>query len=91
MTTFSEIFKDKTAYTSPEYSMPTSGGPFAEMWVAVTGNGPVYIDLKGEDGVWRTFPECTFTGTTAQRIAVRRGRFRVRIAASVATTVEISV
>lgn len=84
-----EIFKDKTAFTSDPYDMPTDGGAFAELWVAVTGAGPVYIDVLGKDNVWRAYPETTFTATGANRVSVKRGKFRVRVAAAVATTVEV--
>lgn len=90
MSQIKQIFKDKTAFTSPEFQCPTGDQPHADLWVGVTGNGPVYIDVKGADGTWRTYPELTFTTTTAQVVTIKRGRFRVRIAAAVATTVEVS-
>lgn len=83
------IFKDKTAFTSGAYDMPTSGQVSADAYITVTGPGPVYIEQLEEDGVWRSFPESTFSGPTAQLVSIKRGRFRVRIDASAATTVEI--
>ena len=83
-------FKDKTAFTSPEYSFGGPPGAPAEVWIGVTGDGPVYIDVKCEDGEYRTYPELTFETTTAQRVAVKRGRFRLRVNAAAPTTVELS-
>lgn len=83
----SEVIKDKTAFTSEPYVM-SSNDP---IWVGVTGAGPVYIEVKGEDGVWRTYPELTFSGTTAQLVTLKKGLVRFRFAASAATTLEFSV
>ncbi|HEY6612753.1 MAG TPA: hypothetical protein VIZ86_16690 [Pseudomonas sp.] len=89
MTAINEIFVNKTAFESPEFSMPVGGSPHADMWVGVTGPGPVYIDVLGKDGVWRTYPEFTINGPSAQLLNVKRGRFKVRVAAATPTTVEV--
>src|SRR5690606_19888045 len=83
---FSEVIKDKTAFTSEQYVMASSN----PLWVGVTGAGPVYIEVKGTDDVWRTYPELTFSGTTAQLVTVKKGLVRFRFAASAATTLEFS-
>lgn len=85
------IFLDKTAYTSPEYSMPTSGDPFADLWIGVTGTGTAYIDVQDETGAFREFPPYAINGPDAQVVTVPRGRFRVRIDAVTATTVRVEV
>lgn len=87
---FSAIFNDKTAFTSEEYYLNDSASPALGLWVGVTGAGPVYIDVKGSDGVWRTYPELTFAATTAQLVNVKRGFVRFRFAAAAATTLEVS-
>lgn len=83
---FSEVIKDKTVFTSDEY-MVVSGTP---LWIGVTGAGPVYIEVKGVDGVWRTYPELAFSSTTAQLVHIKRGLIRFRFDAAAATTLEIS-
>ena len=87
---FSAIYKDKTAFTSEEIFVESQTSPALGLWVGVTGAGPVYIDIKGGDGVWRTYPELTFTTTTAQLINLKRGWVRFRFAAAAATTLEVS-
>lgn len=87
---FSAIFNGKTTFTSEEYYLDSQTSPALGLWVGVTGAGPVYVDVKGNDGVWRTYPELTFTTTTAQLINVKRGWVRFRFAAAAATTLEVS-
>ena len=87
---FNAIFNDKTTFTSEEYYLDNQSFPALGLWVGVTGAGPVYVDLKGNDGVWRTYPELTFTTTTARLINVKRGWVRFRFAAAAATTLEVS-
>ena len=87
---FSAIYKDKTAFTSEEIFVESQTSPALGLWVGITGAGPVYIDIKGSDGVWRTYPELTFTTTTAQLINLKRGWVRFRFAAAAATTLEVS-
>lgn len=87
---FSDIFKDKTTFTSEEHYLDSQTSPALGLWVGVTGAGPVYIEVKGNDGVWRTYPELTFKATTAQLINLKRGWVRFRFAAEAATTLEVS-
>ena len=87
---FNAIFNDKTTFTSEEHYLDSQTSPALGLWVGVTGAGPVYIDVKGSDGVWRTYPELTFTATTAQLINLKRGWVRFRFAAAAATTLEVS-
>ena len=87
---FSAIFNNKTTFTSEEYYPDSQTSPALGLWVGVTGAGPVYVDVKGNDGVWRTYPELTFTTTTAQLINVKRGWVRFCFAAAAATTLEVS-
>ena len=86
---FSEVFADKTAFTSEEYNIP-SALPFINLWVGFIGNGPAYIDVKGKDGTWRTYPELTFTESAAKIIEMRPGIIRFRFAATAASTMEVS-
>ena len=87
---FSAIYNDKTAFTSEEIFVESQTSPALGLWVGVTGAGPVYVDIKGNDDVWRTYPELTFTTTTAQLINLKRGWVRFRFAAAAATTLEVS-
>ena len=87
---FNAIFKDKTVFTSEEYYLESQNSPALGLWIGVTGAGPVYVDIKGNDGVWRTYPELTFTATTAQIINLKRGYIRFRFGAAAATTLEVS-
>lgn len=87
---FNAIFNDKTAFTSEEYYLESQNSPALGLWIGVTGAGPVYVDIKGNDGVWRTYPELTFTATTAQLINLKRGYIRFRFDAAAATTLEVS-
>ena len=87
---FNAIFNDKTAFTSEEYYVENQASPALGLWIGVTGAGPVYVDIKGNDDVWRTYPELTFTATTAQLINLKRGWVRFRFVAAVATTLEVS-
>ena len=87
---FNAIFNNKTAFTSEEYYLESQNSPALGLWIGVTGAGPVYIEVKGNDGVWRTYPELTFTSTTAQLINLKRGWVRFRFAAEAATTLEVS-
>lgn len=87
---FNAIFNDKTVFTSEEYYLESQNSPALGLWIGVTGAGPVYVDIKGNDDVWRTYPELTFTATTAQIINLKRGYIRFRFAAAAATTLEVS-
>ena len=48
---FSAIYNDKTAFTSEEIFVESQTSPALGLWVGITGAGPVYIDIKGSDGV----------------------------------------
>ncbi|MEG0346521.1 MAG: hypothetical protein RR605_00565 [Acinetobacter sp.] len=87
---FNAIFNDKTTFTSEEYYLESQNSPALGLWIGVTGAGPVYVDIKGNDDVWRTYPELTFTATTAQLINLKRGHIRFRFNAAAATTLEVS-
>ena len=87
---FSAIYNDKTAFTSEEIFVESQTSPALGLWVGITGAGPVYIDIKGIDGVWITYHDLTFTTTSAQLINLKRGWVRFRFAAAAATTLEVS-
>ena len=75
-------------FTSEPFTMQTTDKPYSEVWLGITGSGPVYVDVFCSDNVWRTYPELTFTADTAQLITIKSGKFRIRVGAT-ATTVEI--
>lgn len=82
-------FKDKTAFTSQPIKIDFS--PITEVYLTVTGPGPVALEQLEEDGIWRSFPETTFYGPTAQRVSLKRGQFRVAVTATEPTTVEVRI
>lgn len=84
------IFADKTAFTSPAFSAFEAGhGCVArDVYLTVTGPGPVELQMQQEDGQWRAFPETTFNGPTAQIVSVPGGLLRVVISGG-PTTVEV--
>lgn len=81
------IFSDKTGFLSPEFNIGNEA--IVEAHVTITGPGPVYIEQKGEDGVWRTFPEMTFTESAAYIMSLRGAPTRIYIDG--VTTVEFNV
>lgn len=83
------IYIDKTTFTGPSLDA-TSQSP-DQLYLTITGPGPVAVEQRGEDGVWRSFPQTTFSGTQAQIVTIRRGMYRIVITAAAATTVEVSL
>lgn len=81
------IFAEKTAFTSD--AIDASSQAVTGAYLTVTGPGPVYIDQL-HNGQYTAFPESTFNGPTAQRVDLRRGPIKVRVAAATATTVELT-
>lgn len=80
------IFKDKTDFISDP--IPVLYQPVFDAYVMVDGPGPAAIELKGEDGVWRSYPETEFDGPAAVQLTLPRGEFRVVISGG-PTTVEV--
>lgn len=80
-------FKDKTTFTSDPIRV--TGDLTVDVFLTVTGPGPVALQMLEEDGVYRAFPETTFSGNTAQVVRVKSGAFKVDIQAATATTVEV--
>lgn len=83
------LIPDKTQFTSDP--IPLQYQFATEAYITITGPGPVYLELREEDGVWRRFPELSFYGPTAQRADLPRGEFRVVVEASAPTTVGVRV
>lgn len=82
------IFKDQLNFVqAPPFTNDRLA--FRDVFLTITGAGTVSIEFLEEDGVWRSFPETTFTGSGAHIVVVKRGDWRIRIAAASATTVEI--
>ena len=81
------LITDQTSYTSDAINQHSQA--IAELYVTITGPGPVYIEQQSADGSWAAYPETTFEGDQAKIVAIRRGQYRVRIDATAATTVEI--
>lgn len=77
------LFKDKTAFTSDPITLRYR--TVVEAYVTVTGVATVVIEQLEEDGVWRSFPETTFVGPTAQRVDLKRGDCRVKVTSGTAT------
>lgn len=86
---FAEVFANKTNFVSDEFYVPQSS-QFINLWIGFTGNGPAYIEVKGKDGTWRTYPELTFTESAAKIVEMRPGIIRFRFAATAASTMEVS-
>lgn len=80
------IFENKTSFTSEP--VENAHEPILELYVTITGPGPVAIEQLEEDGTWRTFPELTFDGPKAVIATVKRGYWRVSVTGG-PTTVEV--
>ena len=81
------IFENKTSFTSSEFVNTQS--QITEKYLVIDGPGPVAIEQKGEDGVWRSVPELTFTGSQAIIFSIKAGPWRVAITGG-PTTVEVN-
>lgn len=82
------IISEQSSFTSAPISVPYRA--LNDVYLSVTGPGPVAIEMLEEDGQWRSFPETTFDGPTAQIVTVKQGSFRVVISGG-PTTVEVRV
>lgn len=83
-----DIIKNKsTGYTSTAFKITQNA--YAEVYVQVTGVCSVAIESLSTDGTWRSFPETTLTGPTAQVVCVPQGDFRVKVLSGTATAVEV--
>jgi len=78
------IFKNQTSFTSLDLGPAFDG----TLQVHITGPGPVAIEFKGEDGIYRSFPESTFEGPKAVLVNVPPVFYRVKITGG-PTTVEV--
>lgn len=81
------IFQGKSSFTSD----PIQNVFLRDIYFTVTGPAEVKIELLEEDGVWRSFPETTISGTSAVVIAIKAGFFRVVIGEGEATTVTVAL
>jgi hypothetical protein len=80
------LFANETSFTSSAYHNKRANA--VDLYLTVTGPGPVAIEQLGEDDTWRSFPETTFDGPIAQIVTVRPGKWRVVISGG-PTTVEV--
>ncbi|MGY2256441.1 hypothetical protein [Pseudomonas reactans] len=84
------IFMNKTNFTSDPFTSfaVEKGRVGRELYLTITGLGPVAVEMLQEDGVWRSFPESTFTGPGAYILEVAPTQVRVVISGG-PTTVEV--
>lgn len=80
------IFVNKSAFTSEVFNIGL--GAFLDCYLAISGSGTVTIEQLGGDGVWRSYPETTFTGSGAYIVSLRGADTRIKITDS--TTVEFT-
>lgn len=69
------IFKDVTNFTSDPIVVEQR---MRNAFITVTESIEVAVEIKGLDGVWRAFPETTFTGPTAKAVPLPAGIIRVK-------------
>lgn len=81
------IFPNKTTFTSDAITVANFQ---RDAVLTITGPGPVAVEMLQEDGVWRSFPETTFTGPAAKVLTLPAGSIRIAIAAATATTVGLN-
>jgi len=60
------IFLNVSDFTTPQFSASKQ----RDVWVSASGTGTLLLEIKGEDGVYRAFPESTFA-IPAQREQAR--------------------
>lgn len=72
------IFKDITNVTTAVQIMPNGIGRNKDLWVGITGTGSVNIEFLGDDGVWRFYPQSTFTAPIAQVVTMKSGKYRFK-------------
>lgn len=80
------LIKDQSNFTSEEIPLRDFG--LRDVFVGVTGPGPVAIQVKGEDGTFRAYPEATLNGPVAAILTLPQGAFRVVISGG-PTTVQV--
>lgn len=50
-----------------------------EIWLGVSGTGSVAIEFMGEDGVFRSYPQGTFTSPAANMVMMKAGQYRFNV------------
>ena len=64
---------NKTNFTGNEF---TIGLPNKKIGLFFSGAGSLAIQAKGEDGVWRSFTDLTFSPGAAQQLSLPVGTYR---------------
>lgn len=82
------LFKDQTNFTSEPINFRDQG--MKDIFVGVTGPGPVALELQCDDGVWRSYPETRFSAEAARIVSLPMGLWRVVISGG-PTTVQVSM
>lgn len=80
-------FLNQAAFTSDPLTL--LGPPGGDVFLGITGAGPVALEHQGLDGVWRSWPETTFSGPAAAVVRMPSGSFRVVISGAGPTTVDL--
>ena len=50
-----------------------------EMWMGVSGTGSVAIEFMGDDGIFRSYPQGTFTAPAANMVVMKAGQYRFNV------------
>lgn len=50
-----------------------------EMWMGVSGTGSVAIEFMGDDGIFRSYPQGTFTSPAANVVMMKAGQYRFNV------------
>jgi hypothetical protein len=82
------IYVNQSSFTSPAHDLFDQR--LKDVYLTITGPGPVALEQLGEDGVWRSFPSTRFSGDGAHVITCKRGQIRVVITGG-PTTVGLSL
>ena len=75
-----------SSFTSEEQKNNANG--ILDLHITITGPGPVTIEQKQKDDVWRSFPETTFSGPQAVILSISKDPWRVVVSGG-PTIVEI--
>lgn len=87
-------FAPSTTATSSAFDLsidlyPTRVSPVAEAYLTVSTTCSVAVEILEIGDVWRSYPELTFVGPTAQYMLLKRTSFRLVVHTSAQTNVEI--
>lgn len=80
------IYKNLTNTTTNDISSERK----QDIWLGISGTGTVAIEFFGEDGIYHTFPQATFTAPTAQVVTVPARKYRFKVTGG-PLTIEASV